>query len=452
MTRLERQAALSLTGIYALRMLGLFLLFPVLALYARDLEGATPTLIGLALGIYGLSQALLQIPFGVLSDRFGRKPVIVVGLILFSLGSVVAAVSHTIFGVIIGRIVQGSGAIAGPVMALAADLSREEQRTKVMAVIGISIGISFALSLILGPVLNIWIGVPGIFWLIAVLALGAIAVLMLWVPNPVRSRVHRDAEAVPGQFKAVLTDPQLLRLDFGILVLHLILTATFVVTPLALRDIAGFPEGRHWEVYLPVLIASIAAMVPFILLAERKRLIKPVMTGAIIVLGTAEFGLQFFYHSVAGIVAMLILFFAAFNLLEASLPSLMSKLAPPDRKGTALGVYSTSQFLGAFIGGSLAGWLYGRYGFDAVFAACALFAGVWLVSVLTMQNPRYLSSYILRVGTVDEAQAKSLAARLGTVPGVAEAVVIVEEGVAYLKVDRSALNEEALQQFSAAGA
>jgi predicted MFS family arabinose efflux permease len=264
--------------------------------------------------------------------------------------------------------------------------------------------------------------------------------------------VHRDAEAVPGQFRAVLADPQLLRLDFGILVLHLILTATFVVTPLALRDIAGFPEGRHWEIYLPVLVASIAAMIPFILLAERKRLIKPVMAGAVVVLGLAELGLRFFHHDVAGIVAMLVLFFAAFNLLEASLPSLMSKLAPPDRKGTALGIYSTSQFLGAFIGGSLAGWLYGRYGFDAVFAACTLVAGVCLLSVLTMRSPRYLSSYILRVGSVDEAQAKTLAARLGAVPGVTEAVVIVEEGVAYLKVDRSALNEEALQRFSAASA
>jgi MFS family permease len=450
MTRLERQAALSLTSIYALRMLGLFLLFPVLALYASHLEGSTPMLIGLALGAYGLSQALLQIPFGMLSDRFGRKPVIIAGLILFSLGSAIAAVSHTLFGVIAGRLLQGSGAIAGPVMALAADLSREEQRTKVMAIIGISIGLSFALSLILGPILNAWIGVPGIFWLIALLAIAAIGVLIVWVPSPVRSMVHRDAEAVPGQLRAVLTDPQLLRLDFGILVLHLILTATFVVTPLALRDIAGFPASRHWEIYLPVLILSMAAMLPFILLAERKRQIKPVMAGAVAVLGLAEFGLQLFYHSVAGIVAMLWLFFTAFNLLEAGLPSLMSKLAPPDRKGTALGVYSTSQFLGAFIGGWLAGWLYGRYGFEAVFDACALFTVLWFVLTLAMPSPQYLSSYILRVGQVDEAEARQLAARLGAVPGVAEAVVIVEEGVAYLKVDRSALNEEALRALSAA--
>jgi MFS family permease len=451
MTPAERRAAASLTSIYALRMLGLFLLFPVLALYASRLEGSTPVLIGLALGAYGLTQAVLQIPFGILSDRFGRKPIIAVGLGLFALGSAVAAASHTLGGVILGRALQGSGAIAGPVMALAADLSREESRTKVMALIGISIGLSFAVALILGPVLNSWIGVPGIFWMIAVLAVAAVAVLKYWVPNPVRSVVHRDAETVPGQLKAVLADSQLLRLDFSILVLHTILTATFVVTPLALRDVAGLSEQRHWEVYLPVLALSVVAMVPFIILAEKKRLIKPVMVGAIFALGAAEFGLRFLYHSVTGIVAMLLLFFTAFNLLEASLPSLMSKLAPPDRKGTALGVYSTSQFLGAFLGGSLGGWLYGHYGFAAVFGAAAAVAAVWLLSTLGMQSPRYLSSYILNVGEVDEAQARQLAARLGALPGVAEAVVIVEEGVAYLKVDRNALNEDALQAFSARG-
>jgi MFS family permease len=448
----EIRAALSLTSIYALRMLGLFLLFPVLALYARHLSGSTAILVGLALGAYGLSQAILQIPFGVLSDRFGRKPLITIGLILFALGSVVAALSHSIHGVILGRALQGSGAIAGPVMALAADLSREEHRTKVMAMIGISIGMSFAVALILGPVLNTWMGVPGIFWLIAVLSLAAIGVLRLWVPNPVHSTVHRDAEAVPGQLKAVLLDAQLLRLDFGILALHAILTATFVAMPLALHDMAGLPAERHWQIYLPVLVLSVAAMVPFIILAEKKRLMKPVLAGAILAVSLAEFGLQELYHSVWGIVLMLLLFFTAFNLLEASLPSLMSKLAPPDRKGTALGVYSTAQFLGAFVGGASGGWLYGHYGFGAVFAFCGTLALLWLLVTMSMASPRYLSSYILNVGQVNELEAHQLAAKLSTLPGVAEAVVIVEEGVAYLKVDRNTLNEEALQQFSAARA
>ncbi|RMD69816.1 MAG: MFS transporter [Gammaproteobacteria bacterium] len=443
----ERRAAYSLASIYALRMLGLFMIFPVFSLYARHLAGATPVLIGLALGIYGLTQAILQIPFGWASDRLGRKPVIIAGLLLFAGGSVVAALAHTIYGVIIGRALQGSGAIAAAVMALAADLTREEQRTKVMAMIGVSIGMAFALALILGPVLDRFIGVPGIFWLTAFLALMGIAVLRLWVPNPVRSTFHRDAEAVPGQFASVLKDTQLLRLDVGILVLHLVLTASFVVVPIALSDAAGLPASRHWILYLAVLGLSVVAMVPFIILAEKRRLIKQTLAGAVILLALSEFGLALDYASVAGIALMLFLYFTAFNVLEASLPSLISRLAPPDRKGTALGVYSSSQFMGAFLGGTVGGWLYGHYGIAAVFMTCAVLAGLWWLLVLTMKPPAYLKSYVLKVENVDEAKARELAQRLRKVPGVAEAVVIVEEGLAYLKVDPQALDEQALKQL-----
>ena len=451
MTATERRAAFSLAGIYALRMLGLFMILPVFSLYAHDLKGATPALIGLAIGIYGMTQAILQIPFGLLSDRIGRKPVIVFGLLVFAAGSVVAAAATDMHWVIAGRALQGAGAIAAAVMALTADLTREEHRVKAMAIIGMTIGASFAVAMVLGPVLNGWIGVPGIFWLTAVLAVGGIGVVAWVVPSPVVSRVHRDAEPVPAQFAAVLKDGQLLRLDFGILTLHLILTASFVVLPLALRDLAGLAETKHWEVYLPVLLLSLPAAIPFIIQAEKHRRMKQVFVGAIAVIALAEFGLYEVHATVLGIGVMLFVFYAGFNLLEAILPSLIAKMAPPDSKGTAMGFYSSSQFLGAFLGGSLGGWLYGRFGLDSVFLFCAVAAVLWLAVAAGMRNPSYLSSRLLRVEVTDPEAARRLARRITAVHGVAEAVVIPEDGVAYLKVDSGALDEAALEA-AAAGA
>jgi MFS family permease len=448
MSPTEKKAAFSLAFIYMLRMLGLFLILPVFALYAEDLEGATPVLVGLAIGVYGLTQALLQMPFGMLSDRLGRKPVIVAGLLIFAVGSVVAATAHSIFAIIVGRAIQGAGAIAATLMALAADLTREEHRLKVMAVIGASIGVSFSVALIVGPVLNNWIGVPGIFWLTFVLALSGIVVLRFVVPDPVVSRVHRDAEAVPSQFKHVLRDGQLLRLDFGIFALHLILTASFVTVPLALRDSAGLPADQHWLVYLVVMLVAIVAMVPFIIYAEKRRRMKPVFAGAVAVVGVAQLGLAWGYHSVPGTVVALLVFFTAFNVLEASLPSLVAKTAPPDKKGTAMGIYSSSQFFGAFCGGAAGGWLHGAVGVEGVFVFCALVAGVWFMLAITMRGPRYLSSHLLAVGPQTEAQARTLVSELTRVRGVAEAVVVAEEGVAYLKVDSHALDRETLRRFA----
>lgn len=450
MTRSEQRATYSLAGIYALRMLGLFLILPVFSIYAVDhLSGATPALIGLAIGAYGLSQAVLQIPFGMLSDRFGRKPVIVVGLLIFALGSVVAALSDSIAGVIIGRALQGAGAIAAAVMALAADLTREEQRTKAMATIGVTIGLSFAFALVMGPILNTWIGVPGIFWFTAVLALGGIVVLKLGVPEATHSRFHRDTQAVPRQFKEVLADGQLMRLNGGILALHMILMASFVALPLALRDNAGLVSAHHWAVYLPVLLLGMVAMVPLIIVAEKRRRMKQVFIGAIALLGLSELGLMLAYQSVVGIAFALLVFFTAFNVLEASLPSLVSKAAAPQSKGTALGVYSTFQFLGAFIGGVSGGWLYGSFGVAGVFAFCTLVAALWGFLAWGMPSPRYLRSHMVNVGAVDAEQAQHLVTRLRQVPGVIEAVIIVEDGIAYLKVDSKLLDEEALGRFSA---
>ncbi|WP_455217808.1 MFS transporter, partial [Kaarinaea lacus] len=438
----------SLAGIYALRMMGLFMILPVFAIYGETLQGYTPALVGLAIGVYGLTQAALQIPFGMASDRFGRKPVITLGLIIFAIGSVVAAMSDTITGVIIGRALQGAGAIAAAVMALTADLTREEKRLGAMAVIGMSIGIAFAISLVLGPILNVWIGVDGIFWLTAILAVVAIGVLHFIVPRPVHTRFHRDAMPVAGQIKNVINNSQLLRLDLGILILHMMLTATFVTLPLALRDNAGLASDHHWYVYLPVMLISMAMMIPFVIVAEKRRRMKGIFIAAIVVLVCAELVFMFFNQSLAGLVIGLFIFFLAFNVLEATLPSLVAKTTQPDNKGTAMGVYSSSQFLGAFLGGSLGGWIYGVSGLEAVFALCAGMAVVWSLAAATMHNPRYLSSHLVRVGEVSEQQARHMVGELTAVKGVAEAVVIPEDGVAYLKVDLHALDREALKKFS----
>lgn len=451
MTRTEKRTAISLAAIFSTRMLGLFMILPVFALYAEHLQGSTHALFGLAIGIYGLTQAILGIPFGMLSDKYGRKPIITLGLLIFAAGSVVAALSHTIYGVILGRALQGSGAIAAAVMALAADLTREEHRLKAMATIGASIGLSFTVALVLGPVLSHWLGgVPGIFWVTAVMALLAIAVLYLWVPTPATSRVHHDAEPVAGDFGPVLKDTQLLRLNFGVFALHLLLTSTFVVVPLSLRD-DNLPPGQHWIVYLVVMLIALAVMIPFVIIAEKRRKMKQVFVAAIAILVIAELVFMAEYRHLAGLIAGLLLFFIAFNLLEATLPSLIAKMAPPDKKGTAMGVYSSSQFLGAFCGGSLGGWLLGAQGITWVFGMGMLAAALWLGVAATMHSPRYLSSHLLQVGKVSQAEAGVLVERLLRVPGVAEAVVIVEEGVAYLKVDKAKLDLDALTAFSAAG-
>ncbi|MEI2773765.1 MAG: MFS transporter [Candidatus Competibacter sp.] len=450
MTATERRAAFWLAGVFSLRMLGLFMILPVFALYAEHLRGNTPALAGLAIGIYGFSQALFQIPFGFLSDHYGRKRIIYIGLLIFAAGSMVAALADSIYGVILGRALQGGGAVSAAVMALAADLTREEHRIKVMATIGVTIGLSFAASMILGPVLNSWIGVPGIFWLTSLFALLGIAVVRFQVPDPVSSRVHRDAEPVASQFGRVLLDGQLLRLNFGIFTLHLLLTATFVAVPLALRD-AGLPSNQHWEIYLLALLFSMAAMVPLIIVAEKYRQLKAVFVGAILTLAATEFGLLNLHDTVLEIAALLLVFFSAFNLLEATLPSLIAKMAPPDAKGTAMGIYSSSQFLGAFAGGAIGGWLRGLLGLKGVFAFTTFGAIAWLLVAWNMANPRYLSSYLLNVGDLDEVEAQLLASRLSEVQGVAEAVVVAAEGVAYLKVDRHVLDEIALRELVATG-
>ncbi len=448
MTASERYATLSLAGIYALRMLGLFMILPVLSLFAQQLEGATPALIGLAMGIYGLPQVLLQIPFGLLSDRFGRKKVIIFGLVLFLIGSVIAGLSTSIYGVLLGRAFQGAGAISSAVMALVADLTQEVHRTKAMATIGISIGLSFGVGIVAGPIVSGFGGVQAVFWTTAALTLLAIATLIWLVPNPSRLKLHRDAEFVPAQMFDALKNPDLLRLDYGIFTLHLILMAIFVVVPTDMRS-AGLPVGREWLVYLPVFVLSMGLSVPFIILAEKKRKMKAVFIGAIAVILLAELGLSQTAGNLYAIIACLGVFFCGFNLLEATLPSLVSKTAPADLKGTAMGAYSSCQFMGLFMGGLLGGWFKGTYGETAVFLFCAAAALSWLLVALRMTAPRYLANMLISLVNLSESQANQLGDNMLTINGVAEVTLNFHDGVAYLKVDSQQLDKAELQDLLA---
>ena len=450
MQRQELRAAASLAAVFSVRLLGLFMIYPVFAAYARGLDGATPYLIGEALGIYGLTQGLLQIPFGLLSDRVGRKVMIVAGLVLFAAGSAVAAVSTSIGGVIVGRALQGSGAVGSVILALVADLTSEENRTKAMALVGISIGASFMIAIVAGPILANFIGVAGIFWLMVGLALVGIAITEFVVPTPRRLSAHRDAEAVPALIGAVLRDPQLLRLDVGIFALHAMLTASFLVVPGLLRATFDVPVQEQWKVYLPVLVISVAVMVPAIVVAEKYRRMKGVFVGAVAALVGSQALLYFGAGSFAVVSAALVVFFSAFNVMEASLPSLITKTAPPDAKGTAMGLYSSLQFLGIFAGGVIGGWAH-QYGGDAaVFVMTTVIALVWLVAAATMAQPSYLTTRLLPLADGREKNAESLAAKLRQVPGVAEAVVIAEEKLAYLKVDAKSFDAAMAQALAGA--
>jgi MFS family permease len=387
MTATELRSSLALALIFFLRMFGLFLILPVFVLYAETLPDATPILIGLALGCYGLTQAMFQIPFGMISDRIGRKPVIAAGLLIFILGSVIAGNSDSIFMIILGRALQGAGAIAATVMALAADLTRDTQRSKAMALIGISVGFAFALAFIAGPVFNPLIGVPGLFYVSAGLALLAIIALFTLVPTPDKFHHHAYQDELAGKLMPVLVDKKLLRLYLSIFILHMILMASFVVIPLTLRDLAGIDADHHWQIYLPVLVISALIMFPFLILGERYNKTGLFFTGAVFVMILAQFGLFIWHLSTASIITLLILFFLAFNYLEATLPALITKAAPKSKKGTALGIYSTSQFIGTFIGGLTGGFLYEHYGLDSVFIFGGIISIIWLCMLLMMKNP-----------------------------------------------------------------
>jgi predicted MFS family arabinose efflux permease len=382
----ELRASLALAGLAGLRMLGMFIILPIFGLYAEQLRGgASHTLIGFALGAYGLTQALLQIPFGGLSDRWGRKRTIYLGLALFALGSFVASAATDIYAMILGRVLQGAGAISSVVIALAADLTRDEQRTKAMAIIGVTIGATFSLSLVAGPVLGRVLGVSGVFVMTGVLALAALGVVRWVVPDPAPARA-RPSASEEEQLLRLLRNADLARLNWGIFVLHGVLMALFVVLPFALRD-AGLPAATHWQIYLPVMAAALLLMLPALLISERRGKQKPAFLAAVCVLFATQLALSAVLESVLGIAAALVVFFAAFNLLEASLPSLVTKLAPKGAKGTATGLYSSAQFLGTFAGAAAGGVVSQYFGTPAVFALCGLLTLSWLLVAWPMSAP-----------------------------------------------------------------
>ncbi|MCB1668623.1 MAG: MFS transporter [Pseudomonadales bacterium] len=441
MTPLERKSLLGLSTLYAFRMLGLFMVLPVLALYAGDYSGSTTLLIGLTLGIYGLTQGLFQIPLGFLSDRLGRKPIIVFGMLLFLLGSIIAALSESLWGLIIGRGLQGAGAVASTIMALLSDLTTEQSRTKAMAAIGATIGAAFAISMVCGPVLaDLW-GLAGIFWITAALAILGILVVLL-IPTPAVRGHNAEAQAVPQMFGKLLRDKELLRLNLGIGVLHFIQMASWVAVPVILEHNLAIDRDQHWLLYLLTMGLSFVAMLPFIIVAEKKRLIKPVFVGAIALMIFAEVVLGININHETGFVLGMFLFFMGFNLLEASLPSLISKIAPAGGKGTAMGIYSTSQFLGAFLGGVTGGAIAYNFGYQWIFWLSAGLITLWLLAAATMEKPRHLTSLVIRLLQDEKLQPASY---VGKVPGVEDLVIIPGQGVAYFKVDNERFDREAFE-------
>jgi MFS family permease len=398
MSPMELRAGASLASLFALRMLGLFLILPVFAVHAPRLAGGDNlTLVGIALGAYGLAQAILQLPFGMASDRFGRKPVIALGLIIFALGSFLAASATDIYVAIAGRALQGAGAISSVVVALAADLTREEHRTKTMGMIGATIGFTFAVSLVAAPILYEHIGMDGLFVLTGVLALAGLAVVFGAIPD-VPQAPHDAAGPAPSLVQ-VLVNPELARLNFGIFALHLVQMAMFVVIPAALIE-AGLPLAAHWKAYLPVVLASFALMVPPIMYADRRNRPQPVMAGAVGLMLVVQAGLMF-AHGLAALVGLLLLFFAAFNVLEAMLPSLVSRIAPERARGSAIGVYNTTQTMGLFAGGLAGGWMAKHFGAAAVFALGAALMLAWLGLVAGMRpvNPAKPRSLTVEANT-----------------------------------------------------
>lgn len=443
MTGVEKRAVFSLSLLYIFRMLGLFLVLPVLAIYGPQYEGSTGTLVGLAVGIYGLSQACLQIPLGLLSDRIGRKPVIFGGLLLFAAGSVLAASADTIWGLIAGRFLQGAGAIASTLTALMADLTREQHRSKAMAGIGASIGMSFAVALVLGPMISARLGLAGLFWLTALLAI--IGIVLLWTTVPTASRVTTNAEvrSVPEMMRRCLRDADLMRLNVGVFALHLMITAQFVAVPAYLERM-GLDVARHWQVYLPMLFLAFLIMVPAMVAAERRGRVKPMILIAVALLGSSALGMALLGHSLGLFLAALLVFFVVFNLLEANLPSLLSRTVYPGGRGTAMGIFSSFQFMGAFCGGSLGGLLMARWGLSGVFILCAAVGLIWLLFALNMRVPAPAPNLAVEIGR-DEQQRKTVLERLREWPEVLDITVIAGEPVIYIKVasdfDRRRLDE-----------
>ncbi len=444
MNAIERRSTFALSSIFALRMLGLFMIIPVFSIAGQSYQYATPALIGLAVGIYGLSQAILQIPFSLWADRFSRKPLIILGLVLFALGGAIAAMSHTIYGVIIGRAIAGAGAVSAVVMALLADVTREEQRTKAMAVMGMSIGLSFVIAFSLGPWLTSQVGISGLFWVTTIMGIAAIFMLLL-VPKVTRH--HRNfRQGYLAQLKQVIQMGDLNRLHVSVFSLHLLLTAMFIYVPSQLIEFANIPLAKHGMVYLPLLVISLLFAFPSIIVAEKYRKMRGIFLTAILGIIAGLLILIFGYESKYILLLGLGLFFIAFNVMEALLPSWLSKSAPLQSKATAMGINASSQFLGAFFGGVLGGQLLMLHNTSLGWSILAGIAMIWLLISFGLAQPRYLSSIVLplpELKQTDEWTSKLLAIR-----GIEEVEVMAEQKVAYIKDDKQVIDDTGRQHLT----
>ena len=444
MNALERRSTFALSSIFALRMLGLFMIIPVFSVAGQSYQYATPALIGLAVGVYGLSQALLQIPFSLWADRFSRKPLIVLGLLLFAIGGAVAAMSETIYGVIIGRAIAGAGAVSAVVMALLADVTREEQRSKAMAMMGMSIGLSFVVAFSLGPWLTSLVGISGLFWVTTLMGLLAILTLFL---VPKTTRHHQNfKQGYLNQLKQVLKMGDLNRLHVSVFALHLLLTAMFVYVPSQLIEFAGIPLSKHGIVYLPLLLISLFFAFPSIILAEKYRKMRGIFLTAIFGIIIGLLILIFGYESKYILLTGLGLFFIAFNVMEALLPSWLSKSAPIQSKATAMGVNASGQFLGAFFVGTLGGQLLMLNNTAIGWSVLAAIAIIWLLISFGLAQPRYLSSIVLHLP--EDKQTDDWTSQLLAIRGIEEVVVMPEQQVVYVKVDKQQIDDAARQHLT----
>lgn len=439
MSAVERRATFGLSLIYAFRMLGLFMILPVFSIYAQNLEGSTPFLVGLTVGIYGLTQVCLQIPFGWMSDKIGRKPVIILGLLLFALGSLIAGLSHNIYGVFLGRAIQGAGAISSATMALLGDVTQEENRSKAMASIGMTMGLSFALSIVLGPFLNQYIGVSGLFFFTAGLALLGIILLMTLVPVKSAWVVRHDTEISLKDIPSILFNKTLIQLNLGIFVQHAVLTTTFVVIPLLLNHL-NVSMGHEWKITLFIIASAFIFSIPMIIIAEVKKKIKFIFISSVFLLFLAQLIFWFSSENLINLAIFLWIFFMAFSALEALLPSLVSKVAPAGLRGTAMGLYASSQFLGIFIGGLVAGFISQHYAIKYILLANSFLLLFWLCIAFFMKAPRYLSTLVLPLSFPYVSREHCLA-----IEGVIDAAVCPDEGVIYLKIDKDRCDMARLQ-------
>ena len=444
----EWRASTTLSGVYALRMLGMFLVLPVLAMYAASLPGAedNKTLVGLAMGIYGLTQALLQLPLGIASDKFGRKKTIYAGLVVFAAGSFLAAAADTLPLLVAARAIQGAGAVSAAVTALLADLTRDGVRTRAMAMIGLSIGLTFSVSLVVAPMIADVVGVRGLFLLTGILTVASIGVVAFMTPDPEFSKLHEDTQAQPARIGEVLKNRQLLNLDFGIFALHAAQMALFTALPFAMTQL-GLEKIQHWKVYLPSTVAGLVVMVPLIIIGETRNRLKQVFILGIVCIAAAQIGLLSGMHSIWLITVYLIVYFIGFNVLEASLPSMVSKIAPSDLKGTAMGVYNTMQSVGLFAGGAAGGLLFQKYGFVGVFAFCSTLMLLWLVLAVLSPAPKPVKNLSYPVGSVWQGNQEGLYRALSGLEGVEDISFSFDRQTVYIKVLQKGFDQAAAEDI-----